>query len=111
MEKSCQKATYKIICKYFSYIFELNIRIAMKNSYTYLLFLILISNQCFSQGFDSDIQQTVINNGVGLGSVIAVVLSLSYDFDRKALRRSADLAQTSRDIAAQSRKRNQKQPT
>jgi hypothetical protein len=47
----------------------------MKNSCVYLLFLILISTPCFSQELNSDIKQTVIHNGVGLGSVIAVVLS------------------------------------
>ena len=47
----------------------------MKKPFDYLLFLILISNQCFSQEVDSDIQQNVIHNGVGLGSIIAVVLS------------------------------------
>jgi len=47
----------------------------MKKSFILLLFLILISNHCYSQDFDSDIRETVIHNGVGLGSVIAVVLS------------------------------------
>lgn len=48
----------------------------MKKSYLLILSFILISFQCLSQdNFGSDVQQTVIRNGVGLGSVIAAITS------------------------------------
>lgn len=51
----------------------------MKQMYkikTALLFLLLFSAECYSQQFGNyDIKQNVVENGVGLGSVIAVVIS------------------------------------
>ena len=41
-----------------------------------VLFIVLLSLDCYSQtGVSSDVKQSVVKNGIGLGSVIAVVAS------------------------------------
>lgn len=41
-----------------------------------VLFIVLFSLDCYSQtGVSSDVKQSVVKNGIGLGSVIAVVAS------------------------------------
>jgi hypothetical protein len=48
----------------------------MKKSYSIIFILLFISFECFSQeSFNTDVKQTIIQNGVGLGSVIAAILS------------------------------------
>ncbi|MCM5662468.1 hypothetical protein [Galbibacter mesophilus] len=41
-----------------------------------LIFLLLFSLECFSQQTgNSEIKQTMVKNGIGIGSVIAIVIS------------------------------------
>ncbi len=41
-----------------------------------LIFLLLFSLECFSQqNGNPEIRQTVVKNGIGIGSVIAIVVS------------------------------------
>ncbi|SMO74220.1 hypothetical protein SAMN06265350_10850 [Solitalea koreensis] len=47
----------------------------MKKTFIFLILALLISNQCYCHPYNSEIKQNVIHNGIGLGSVVAVVLS------------------------------------
>jgi hypothetical protein len=55
---------------------ERKIKKNMKKIKLTLIFMLLISLECFSQESGNDgIKNTVIRSGIGLGSVLAVVLS------------------------------------
>lgn len=48
----------------------------MKKQYPLILLFLLMNFECFSQeNISSDMKETVIKNGVGLGSVIAAITS------------------------------------
>lgn len=49
----------------------------MRTRFILLVGLLLMTNLLFAQDRDNGIQQTVINNGIGLGGAIAVAISWS----------------------------------